>query len=113
MKTDNTEARRWGTPRQFDFTPLDHADLGNALGMMDFDAAADLAGSRFVVMRADLARLHRALAQFMLDLHTREHGYQETNVPVLVQCQSVVWHRAIAQVCRRPVRHPGRAILLS
>ena len=88
-ENDNTEARRWGTPREFDFTPLDHVDLGNALGMMDFDAAADLAGSRFVVMRADLARLHRALAQFMLDLHTREHGYQETNVPVLVNAKAL------------------------
>ena len=83
-ENDNTEARRWGTPRAFDFTPLDHVDLGNGLGMMDYEAAAGLAGSRFVVMHTGLAGLHRALAQFMLDLHTREHGYQEVMVPVLV-----------------------------
>ncbi len=88
-ENDNEEIRRWGEPRAFDFTPLDHVDLGNGLGMMDFDAAAGLAGSRFVVLHTGLARLHRALAQFMLDLHTREHGYEETIVPVLVNPQTL------------------------
>lgn len=83
-ENDNEEIRRWGTPREFAFEPLDHVDLGARLGMTDYEAAASLAGSRFVVMRGGLARLHRALAQFMLDLHIREHGYEETIVPVLV-----------------------------
>ena len=83
-ENDNVEVRRWGTPRKFDFTPLDHVDLGDALGMMDFKSAAKLAGSRFVVLHLGLARLHRALAQFMLDLHVDEHGYEETITPILV-----------------------------
>jgi seryl-tRNA synthetase len=81
---DNVEVRRWGEPRRFDFAPKDHVDLGVALGMMDFDAAAKIAGTRFVVLRGGLARLQRALIQFMLDLHTREHGYTELYVPYLV-----------------------------
>ena len=80
----NVEVRRWGTPRSFDFAVKDHVALGEALGLMDFDAAAKLAGSRFVVLRGGLARLHRALIQLMLDVHTREHGYTETYVPYLV-----------------------------
>ena len=83
-ENDNEEIRRWGTPGEFPFEVLDHVDLGNGLGMMDYEVAASLAGSRFVVMHGGLARLHRALAQFMLDLHVREHGYEETIVPVLV-----------------------------
>ena len=82
-ENDNEEIRRWGAPREFEFEALDHVDLGVQLGM-DYEAAARLAGSRFVVLHGDLARLHRALAQFMLDLHTREHGYEETIVPMLV-----------------------------
>jgi len=88
-ENDNKEIRRWGEPRQFDFTPKDHVDLGAALGMMDFDAATKIAGARFVVMSGALARLHRALIQFMLDLHTREHGYTETYVPYLVNANSL------------------------
>lgn len=88
-ENDNPEIRQWGTPRKFDFQPLDHVDLGNALAMMDYEMAAKLAGARFVVMHAGLARLHRALAQFMLDLHTREHGYEETIVPVLLNPKSL------------------------
>ena len=80
----NVEVRRWGTPRSFDFAVKDHVALGETLGLMDFDAAAKLAGSRFVVLRGRLARLHRALIQLMLDVHTREHGYSETYVPYLV-----------------------------
>ncbi|MXP27693.1 serine--tRNA ligase [Porphyrobacter algicida] len=80
---DNVEVSRWGTPRKFDFTPKEHADLGPALGM-DFETGAKLSGARFTFLRGDMARLHRALAQFMLDTHTRANGYTECNPPVLV-----------------------------
>lgn len=83
-ENDNQEVRRWGEPRQFDFEPKDHVDLGEGLGLLDFEQSVKLSGSRFVVMHGALARLHRVLAQFMLDLHTQEHGYQETYVPFLV-----------------------------
>ena len=82
-ETANVEVRRWGTLRAFDFKPQDHVQVGERLGL-DFDAAARISGARFVVMRGELARLHRALAQFMLDLHTRTHGYTEAYVPYLV-----------------------------
>ena len=86
----NVEVRRWGTPRQFDFTPRDHVELGWNLGRgMDFESGARLAGARFVVLRAAVARLHRALGQFMLDLHTREHGYTEVYVPYLANVASL------------------------
>ncbi|PHR66894.1 serine--tRNA ligase [Pseudidiomarina marina] len=82
---DNVEVSRWGEPRQFSFEPKDHVDVAIALNNgMDFDAGSKLAGARFVVLRGHIARLHRALTQFMLDLHTAEHGYQETYVPYLV-----------------------------
>lgn len=82
---DNLEVSRWGEPRQFDFEPKDHVDVASALNNgMDFDAGAKLAGARFVVLQGHIARLHRALTQFMLDLHTTEHGYQEAYVPYLV-----------------------------
>ncbi len=81
---DNVEQRRWGTPRTFDFPVRDHVDVGAGLGMLDFETAAKLAGARFAVMRAGVARLHRAIAQLMLDVHTREHGYVETYVPYMV-----------------------------
>jgi seryl-tRNA synthetase len=80
----NVEIRRWGTPAQFAFEPLDHVALGERLGLMDFDAAAKLSGARFVVLKGALARLQRALTQLMLDVHTGEHGYSETYVPYLV-----------------------------
>jgi seryl-tRNA synthetase len=80
---DNVEVRRWGTPRAFDFKVKDHVDVGTPLGL-DFDTAAKLSGARFPMMKAPLARLHRALAQFMLDVHTREHGYTEVYVPYMV-----------------------------
>jgi len=86
--SDNVEVRRWGEPRTQSGVK-DHVDLGEALGQMDFAAAAKITGSRFVVLRRDLARLHRALIQFMLDLHTREHGYEEVYVPYLVNAQSL------------------------
>jgi len=81
----NVEVRRWGKPRELGFKPLDHVALGECLAGLDFEAAARISGARFVVMRGQVARLHRALAQFMLDLHTREHGYTEVYVPYLVQ----------------------------
>ncbi len=80
---ENVEVSRWGSPRAFDFTPKEHADLAPALGM-DFETGAKLSGARFTFLRGDMARLHRALGQFMLDVQTREHGYQECNPPVLV-----------------------------
>ncbi len=88
-ETDNPEVRRWGEPRQFDFELKDHVDLGAGLGMLDFDAASRIAGSRFTVIAGQLARLHRALIQLMLDLHTREHGYREVYVPFLVNAASL------------------------
>ncbi|HVJ13654.1 MAG TPA: serine--tRNA ligase [Burkholderiales bacterium] len=81
---DNREERRWGEPRKFDFVVKDHVDVGEALGGLDFATGAKIAGSRFVVMRGEVARLHRALAQFMLDTHTREHGYTEVYAPYMV-----------------------------
>jgi seryl-tRNA synthetase len=85
----NVEIRRWGEPRHFDSAPQDHVDVGAALGMLDFDSAAKIAGARFAVLKGPLARLHRALIQFMLDLHTREHGYDEVYVPYLVNAGSL------------------------
>jgi seryl-tRNA synthetase len=82
--SENVEVRRFGTPPQLSFEPLDHVALGEKLGLIDFDAAAKLSGARFVVLKGAVARLHRAIAQLMLDLHTREHGYTEAYVPYLV-----------------------------
>jgi seryl-tRNA synthetase len=80
----NREERRWGAPRRFDFEVKDHVDIGEGLGGLDFATPAKIAGSRFVVMRGAVARLHRAIGQFMLDVHTREHGYTETYAPYMV-----------------------------
>jgi seryl-tRNA synthetase len=85
----NVEVRKIGEPRKFDFTPKDHVELGEKLGGLDFETAAKISGARFSVMRGGLARLHRALAQFMLDLHTREHGYAELYVPYLVNASTL------------------------
>jgi seryl-tRNA synthetase len=85
----NQEISRWGTPPVFDFTPRDHVDLGAALSGLDFESASRLSGARFSVMRGPLARLHRALAQFMLDVHTQEHGYTEVAVPYLVNANAL------------------------
>ena len=87
---DNVELRRWGEPPSFDFRPRDHVELGEALGGMDFEAAAKIAGARFVTLSGPLARLHRALTQFMLDLHVREHGYQEVYVPYIVRAHCLL-----------------------
>ncbi|MFA5913893.1 MAG: serine--tRNA ligase [Burkholderiales bacterium] len=86
---DNAEMRRIGTPRQFDFAVKDHVDLGETLGMLDFATATKISGSRFSLMTGPLARLHRALSQFMLDVHTREHGYTEVYAPYLVNAASM------------------------
>jgi seryl-tRNA synthetase len=88
-ENDNQEIRRWGEPKDFEFTPKDHVDLGAAIGGMDFETAAKIAGSRFSLLSGPLARLHRALIQFMLDTHTGEHGYTETYVPYLVNDDSL------------------------
>ena len=88
-ESQNVEQKKWGTPRIFDFEVKDHVELGARHGWLDGETAAKLSGSRFTVLRGQLARLHRALAQFMLDLHGGEHGYEETNVPVIVNAESM------------------------
>jgi seryl-tRNA synthetase len=88
-EADNVEQRRWGAPRHFDFPVKDHVDLGEGLGQLDFATGSKISGSRFVLMRGPLARLHRAIAQFMLDLHSGEHGYKEIYAPYLVNAQSM------------------------
>jgi seryl-tRNA synthetase len=89
-ESDNVEVSRWGTPHTFDFEVKDHVVLGERHGWLDGDAGAKLSGARFTVLRGQLARLHRAIGQFMLDLHTGEHGYLECNVPVLVNAESML-----------------------
>lgn len=86
---DNVEVRRWGTPRNFEFPVVDHVDLGANLGGLDFEVATKITGTRFAVLRGGVARLHRALAQFMLETHTDEHGYEEVNVPFIVNRDSL------------------------
>lgn len=86
---ENVEVRRWGTPRSFDFQVKDHVALGEQHGYLDFETAAKLSGARFALMRGPIARLHRALAQFMLDLHVNEHGYEEAYTPYLVQAEAL------------------------
>ena len=89
-ETQNVEQKRWGTPRTFDFAVRDHVELGAHKGWLDGETGSKLSGARFTVLRGEIARLHRALAQFMLDLHTREHGYIECNVPLLVNTESML-----------------------
>jgi seryl-tRNA synthetase len=89
-EADNVEVRRWGEPSSFDFPVRDHVDLGAGLGLLDLEAASRISGSRFAVLRGNLARMQRALIQFMLEVHTREHGYEETYVPYLVQAEALV-----------------------
>ena len=86
---DNVELRKVGAPRAFGFAPRDHVDLGAGLGLLDFDAATKIAGARFALMKGSLARLHRAIAQLMLDVHTQEHGYTEVYAPYLVNAESL------------------------
>jgi seryl-tRNA synthetase len=89
-EADNVELKRWGAPRSFDFAVRDHVDLGEALGQLDFATAAKIAGTRFSLMKGPLARLHRVLAQFMLDTHTTQHGYTEVYAPYLVNAASLL-----------------------
>jgi seryl-tRNA synthetase len=89
-ETANVEVRRWGTPRAFEFEPRDHVAIGEQLGLVDFEAAGRISGARFVVLKGAAARLHRALIQYMLDLHTTRHGYTEVYAPYLVARQSLV-----------------------
>jgi seryl-tRNA synthetase len=88
-EADNVEVRRWGIPRAFEFAPRDHVDVGAAVGGLEFESSAKLAGARFYTLRGAVARLHRALAQFMLDLHTTEHGYTECYVPYIVNAETM------------------------
>ncbi len=89
-ESDNLEVRRWGEPREFDFEPKDHVQLGERNSKLDFETGAKITGSRFVVMRGAIAQLHRALVQFMLDIHVQEHGYEEINIPYIVNCDSLL-----------------------
>lgn len=89
-ESDNQEVRRWGEPPAMDFTPRDHVELGSTSGLLDFDTAARISGSRFSILRGPLARMQRALIQFMLDTHTMTHGYEETYVPYLVQSDALL-----------------------
>lgn len=88
-ESENVEIRRWGTPREFSFEPKDHVEVGEGLGGIDFGSAAKISASRFVVKKGIVAKLHRALIQFMLDLHSKEHGYEEIYVPYLVNAESL------------------------
>lgn len=85
----NLEVRQWGKPRQFEYTPRDHVDVGTTLNQMDFDTATKITGTRFVILNGQIARLHRALIQFMLDLHTQQHGYTEIYAPYMVNADSL------------------------
>ena len=88
-ETANKEVRRWGEPRRFDFQPKDHIALGEGTRELDFEVAGKISGARFAVLTGTLARLHRALTQFMLDLHVSQHGYREAYVPYLVNAQTL------------------------
>ena len=89
-ESSNVEVRRWGTPREFDFTPLDHVAIGEKMALVDFEAAGRISGARFVVLKGAVARMHRALIQYMLDLHTSQHGYTEVYAPYLVARHALV-----------------------
>ncbi len=103
-ETQNVEVHKWGHAAQFDFAVKDHVDLGARHGWLDGDAGAKLSGARFTVLRGQLAQLHRALAQFMLDLHTGEHGYLECNVPLLVNPETMQGTGQLAEIRGRSVR---------
>jgi seryl-tRNA synthetase len=107
---DNVEQRRWGEPRRFDFQPKDHVDVG--IGLLDFETAAKLSGARFTVMKGALARLHRALAQFMLDAHTTEHGYTEAYVPYMVSGESANGVTSLAKFKDDLFKIEGRDLFL-
>jgi seryl-tRNA synthetase len=108
---DNVEVRRWGEPRKFDFPVKDHVDVGGPLGL-DFDTAAKLSGARFSVLRGGIARLHRAIAQFMLDTHTREHGYTEVYVPYMVTAECADGVSSLAKFREDLFKIDGRELYL-
>ena len=99
-----SKSARSAKSRSLDFKPKEHFELGEALGLMDFEAASRMSGARFVVLKGKLARLERALAQFMLDLHTDEHGYQEVAPPLLVRDDAMFGTAQLPKFMRRPVR---------
>src|SRR3546814_19272469 len=106
----NIELARWGEPRRFDFKPQDHADFGPALGL-DFEAAAAMSGARFTALRGQMARPHRALAQFMLDRQTAENGYEKVNPPLLVRDESRIGTGQLPQLADALLRHTvGRGV---
>ena len=114
-ETGNVEMLRHGTPRSFDFEIKDHVDLGSNLGGLDFETAVKISASRFALMRGDIARLHRVLAQFMLDLHTQKHGYLEVSVPYLVNAESMLGTGQLPKFEEdlfRVVRHDGSVLYL-
>jgi len=108
---ENVEVRRWGEPRKFGFAPKDHVDVGARLGL-DFDTAAKLSGARFPMMKGPVARLNRALAQFMLDIHTREHGYTETYVPYMVTAACADSCSSLAKFAEDLFKIDGRDLYL-
>ncbi len=109
---DNAEVRRAGTPRAFDFAVKDHVDLGEGLGQLDFDTAAKLAGARFAVLKKHVARMHRALAQFMLDVHTQDHGYTEVYVPYMVTAECANGVSSLAKFKEDLFKLEGRDLYL-
>jgi seryl-tRNA synthetase len=109
---DNAEVRKVGTPRTFDFPVKDHVDIGAALGLMDFDAASKIAGARFVVVKGPLARMHRAIAQLMLDTHTQEHGYTEVYVPYMVNADAANGVSSLAKFKEDLFKIEGRDLYL-
>jgi len=110
-ESDNVELRRCGEPPTFDFAVRDHVDLGVGLGMLDFEAASRISGSRFAVLRGGLAQMQRALVQFMLDVHTREHGYEETYVPYLVQAGALTGTGQLPKFAQDLFRTEGESAL--
>jgi seryl-tRNA synthetase len=109
---DNVEVRRWGEPRKFDFKPKDHVDLGAGLAGMDFETAAKLAGARFYVLKGPIARLHRAIAQLMLQVHTEEHGYTEVYVPYMVNARAADGPSSLAKFHEDLFKIEGRDLYL-
>ncbi len=109
---DNVEVRRWGTPRSFDFPARDHVDVGEGLGGIDFATAAKLSGARFSVLRGGVARLHRALAQFMLAVQTEEHGYTEVYVPYMVSGEAADGVSSLAKFKEDLFKIEGRELYL-
>jgi seryl-tRNA synthetase len=109
---DNVEVRRWGEPRKFDFAPKDHVDVGAGLAGIDFETAAKLAGSRFYVLKGAIARLHRAIAQLMLQVHTEEHGYTEVYVPYMVNARAADGPSSLAKFHEDLFKIEGRDLYL-